>query len=213
MTPTATATRPLPSAGERRAEPSTSPPGVVRFVKIDPRRVLAVDGTGRPGAPAFQAAIAALYGVAYVLHFILKRRGVNARVGPLEGLWWTPDEIPADATMPSADEVLDQPWTLLIGVPTEADEVEIVRALDDARRKRPSAELDRLRLRTFAEGRCAEILHVGPYSAEAPTIRSLHAAMHAAGFAPRGRHHEIYLGDPRRTAPERLRTLIRQPVG
>jgi hypothetical protein len=89
--------------------------------------------------------------------------------------------------------------------------------VEDARaaaaRKHPSASLDRVRLERFTEGRCAQILHIGPYSAEGPTVAELHAFIAAEGCALSGKHHEIYLGDPRRAAPEKLRTIVRQPVG
>jgi hypothetical protein len=88
--------------------------------------------------------------------------------------------------------------------------VEAARAA--AARKRPRAALDRVRLERFAEGRCAQVLHVGPYSAEGPTVAALHAFVASSGCTLAGRHHEIYLGDPRRSAPERLRTIVRQPV-
>jgi hypothetical protein len=85
-------------------------------------------------------------------------------------------------------------------------------ALAQARAKKGLPALDRLRHERWTEGRCAQTMHVGPYSAEAPSIERLHQAIAEAGYVPRGRHHEIYLGDPRRSAPDRLRTIIRQPV-
>lgn len=196
-----------------RADAASAPrTGEVQFVHIDPRRVLAVDGHGTPGGPAFQAAIGALYPVAYGLHFALRHRGINARVGPLEGLWWQPGDLPVGAVQPRQGDTGPWPWTLLIGVPVEATDAEVDAAIAAARAKRPSPALDRLRVVTLFEGDCAEVVHLGPYSAEGPTIARLHAAIEATGRAARGRHHEIYLGDPRRSAPERLRTVIRQPV-
>ena len=205
MTPAAVALARPGSAPARRA-------GEVAFVHIDPRRVLAVDGDGTPGGPAFQAAIGALYPVAYALHFALRRRGITARVGPLEGLWWRPEDLPVGAVQPRQGDPGRWPWTLLIGVPVEATDAEVVAAIDAARAKRPSPALARLRVVTLFEGDCAEVVHLGPYSAEGPTIVRLHGAIEATGRIAHGRHHEIYLGDPRRSAPERLRTVIRQPV-
>jgi hypothetical protein len=88
----------------------------------------------------------------------------------------------------------------------------IASAVKQAGAKKPLAMLDRLRYERWIEGRSAQLLHVGPYSAEGPSIVKLHEAIVAQGCRPRGRHHEIYLGDPRRSAPERLRTILRQPV-
>jgi hypothetical protein len=184
----------------------------VRFVEIGPMRALAVDGDGAPAEPAFQEAIGALYPVAYGLHFALKRRGVAAPVGALEGLWWAPDQLASGSVVPAAGQTPTWRWTLFIRVPDDAGDSEVSDAIGAAARKRPSPALGRLRVVAFEEGHSAQILHIGPYAAEQPTIERLHTAIAAAGLQPRGRHHEIYLGDPRRSAPERLRTIIRQPV-
>jgi len=200
------------AAPATRRAPATTDPAAVRFVHIAPRRLFAIDGTGVPGGPAFQDAIAALYPVAYALHFALRRRGVDARIGALEGLWWQPADLAPGTHQPRAADPGPWPWTLLIGVPVEATEAEVDAAIAAARRKHPTPALDRLRVLTYREGDCAEIIHLGPYSAEGPTIEHLHEAIRTADRVPCGRHHEIYLGDPRRSAPERLRTVIRQPV-
>ena len=184
----------------------------VAFLQVRDRRVLAIDGQGAPDSAEFPAAIGALYPVAYGLHFALKRRGIDGRVGPLEGLWWASDDLPPGATMPEAGATPGWSWTLLIGLPDGATGADVAEAIATAARKRPSAALDRLRVITLSERRVAQTLHVGPYALEAATIERLHRAIAAAGLRPVSRHHEIYLGDPRRAAPERLRTLIRQPV-
>lgn len=178
----------------------------VRFVDLSPTRVLAVDGTGMPDASAgdggFQAAIQTLYPIAYTLHFALKRRGVDARVGALEALWdVAPSATPATAT-----------WTAIMPVPAEATDDEVAAAIADVRQKKVPPAIDRVGLLPFHEGLSAEIVHVGPYDAEEPTIARLHGAIEAAGCKMRGRHHEIYLSDPRRTPPTKLRTVIRQPI-
>ena len=184
----------------------------VRFLDVAPARVLAVDGEGAPADQAFQEAIGALYPVAYGLHFALKRRGIAAPVGALEGLWWTPEDLPVGSIVPSAGDAPTWRWTLFINVPDDATDAEIAQAIEAAARKRPAATLPRLQVMTVEEGPSAQILHIGPYADERPTIERLHAGIAATGLRPRGRHHEVYLGDPRRSAPERLRTLIRQPV-
>jgi hypothetical protein len=152
-----------------------------------------------------------LYGTAYTLRFALKRRGVEERVGPLEGLYWTTDGTT------DLDVILDADrsgwrWTLLIVLAAAATGDELEAAFTAGLAKMDPAAAPRLRLGTLAEGRVAQVLHVGPYSAERPTIERLHAAIVEAGLQPRGAHHEIYLGDPNRSAPERLRTILRHPV-
>lgn len=206
--------------------PLPSAPGFpdVRFVALAPTRVLAVDGTGMPeptrpeattssatssgtSSPIdpqadFQAAIRTLYPIAYTIHFALKRRGVHAPVSAIEALW----DI-APGTTPLAVT-----WTALMSMPPEASDDEISAAIEDVWRKKAPPAIDRVALVRFDEGLCAEIVHVGPYDAETPTIERLHAAIAAAGCTMRGRHHEIYVSDPRRTAASTLRTIIRQPV-
>jgi hypothetical protein len=129
----------------------------------------------------------------------------------LEGLYWT-----ADGTT-DLDAILGPDrgtwrWTLFIALPEEATGGELSDALAKGRAKvAPEVAVD-LRIETLAEGAVAQVLHVGPYAEERPTIERLHAAIATAGLRPRGRHHELYLGDPSRAAPAKLRTLVRQPV-
>jgi hypothetical protein len=152
-----------------------------------------------------------LYTTAYDLRFALKRRGIEGRVGLLEGLYWTSDGST------DLDEILSPErgawrWTLLIALPDEATPDELVASLARGRSKVAPEIAAGLRIETFDEGAVAQVLHLGPYAAERPTIERLHAAIAAAGLRPRGRHHELYLGDPTRSKPENLRTLLRQPV-
>ena len=183
----------------------------VRFLDLPERRFVMVDGEGPPGETSFAPRMPGLYATAYTLRFALKARGVVERVGPLEGLWWTADEA-HDLDVILGPGRTDWRWVLMIALPDEATEAELDAALAAGRARLDPALAPNLRVAPFAEGRAAQILHVGPYSAERPTIERLHAAVAAAGLRLRGRHHEIYLGDPRRTAPERYRTLIRHPV-
>jgi hypothetical protein len=180
------------------------------FVDVPELPYLMVDGSGDPNTvPGYARAVAALYAVAYTIRFALKRRPdpVDAPVMPLEGLWWT-----ADMAAFSTEDKSAWNWTMLIAVPdlVTSDVVEEARAA--ASRKHPETPLDAVRLARLAEGRCAQVLHVGPYCAEGPTVAALHAFITASGYALTGTHHEIYLGDPRRSAPEKLRTIVRQPV-
>ena len=185
-------------------------PGRVRFLVVPRTRHFAVDGSGAPGGDEFREAFGALYPVAYTLHFGLRERGVQAPVGTLEGLFHV--DGPA-AGVPAPDGAGDAwTWRLLLPVPAEATDDDIAAAIADVAAKKAPSALARLHVVDWEEGPSAQVLHVGPYAAEPPTIAALHAAITAAGLRPRGLHHEIYLGDPNRTAPERLKTVIRQPV-
>ena len=186
-------------------------PGVVRFLELPERRFVMIDGEGPAGEAAFAPRIPGLYATAWTLRFALKRRGVVTKVGPLEGLWWTSDGST------SLDEILGDDrgtwrWTLLIALPDEAADAELEAALAAGRGKLAPPHRENLRVEPFAEGRAAQVIHLGPYADERPTIERLHEAITAAGPRPRGQHHEIYLGDPTRGDPAKVRTLLRQPV-
>ncbi|MFQ5593669.1 MAG: GyrI-like domain-containing protein [Anaerolineae bacterium] len=169
---------------------------------------LMIDGHGDPNNnPAFQDISDALYGMAYTIKFALKSQGVDYVVPPLEGLWWM--ENMGEFSLEAKDQWL---WTLMIMQPEWAtpEVVEEARATL-ARKKNPPA-LPSLRFETYAEGLSMQIMYVGPYADEGPTIARMHAYIEEEGYEPHGKHHEIYLSDPRRTAPEKLRTIIRQPI-
>lgn len=195
--------------------------GAVDIVDVPEFGFVTVTGAGPPGGEEFTAALQALYSVSYGVHFLLKKRdGQAPRVMPLEALWWVDDPDQRDlvtavalgqATMADTDK--DRwLWQAMIMQPEPIDADIVAAALAQARAKKPAPGLDRLSYVRWAEGLSAQLLHVGPYSAEAPSIAALHEAIAAAGYRPRGRHHEIYLGDPRRCAPQRLRTILRHPI-
>ena len=183
----------------------------VRLLSIPDHRFVMVDGSGPAGGEAFEERMPGLYGVAYGLRFALKRRSVPGKVGPLEGLWWHA-EGRTDLDEILAGDRSAWRWTLMIILPEEATEVEIEEQLAVGRTKVELEVAASLRVESFAEGDVAQVLHVGPYAAERSSIERLHEGIAEAGLRPRGRHHEVYLGDPRRTAAERLRTLLRHPV-
>jgi hypothetical protein len=151
-----------------------------------------------------------LYAAAYTVHFALKKRGLEERVWPLELLMWLPSGARFDA--PTGQDYGDWRWRLMIALPAPATDDELATAISAGKAKLPVALAAELRWLEFVEGDAAQVMHFGPYSAERPTIERLHVAIDAAGLSLRGAHHEIYLGDPRRSAPEKLRTIIRQPV-
>jgi len=181
-------------------------PEVVDVPELD---FLMIDGHGDPNvSDGYRAALQALFSVSYTLKFAIARAGgPTYRVGPPEGLWSVPDM----AGFATADKA-DWDWTMMIRQPDDVTPELVERAaLDVAERKHLPQATD-LRLERFAEGRAAQVLHLGSYADEGSDILALHAFIADQGYALRGRHHEIYLGDPRRSAPERLKTIIRQPV-
>jgi hypothetical protein len=182
------------------------------IVEVPPMSYLAVEGHGDPNtAPAYAEAVEALFGVAYTLKFRSKRElGRDFVVAPLEGLWRADDP---ETFMTRQKDAWS--WTMLIAQPDWIDETLVAEAVAAVRAKgdRPMPALDRLQLRELREGRSVQILHVGSYDDETPTLARLHHEwMPQHGLTFNGDHHEIYLSDARRTAPEKLRTILRQPV-
>jgi hypothetical protein len=186
-------------------------PGRVEFVDVPEFGYAVVEGQGDPSGAAFAAAIRALFTVSYRAHFLAKRKfGDAPHVMPLEALWWTAGGGPLELS----DRDIDRPewrWQAMIMQPAPIDDAVVAAAIAAAGAKAGPA-LAELRFVRWTEGHCAQLLHVGPYSTEGRSVATLHAAIRAAGYRPCGRHHEIYLGDPRRSAPERLRTILRQPM-
>ena len=139
---------------------------------------------------------------------------------PLEAQWWVDDPAEQDvlaavalgkATMADSDRRRWR-WRAMIVQADPIDPVVITRTREDVRVKKDLPARERLRYERWEEGRCAQVLHLGPYADESQSIVRLHERIAAAGYRPRGRHHEIYLGDPRRSAQEKLRTILRHPV-
>jgi hypothetical protein len=186
--------------------------GHPRIVVVPDRRCLAIDGIGKPGGPAFQDAVSALYATAYGLNFLLRDRGIAAHVAPLEGLWNRRQGHQDWADGPVAFDPSAWWWTLLMPVPDEASGADLTVALDKAATRQHGDAIRRLEVRTIVEGLVVEAMHVGPYATEPETIEAMHAVAASMGLSPHGAHHEIYLGDPRRARPENLRTVLRQPV-
>lgn len=179
------------------------------LVEIGPAKYLTIDGKGEPGGEAFQAALAALYGAAYTIKMTKKfGGGQDYKVCALEGLWWVPN--PADWINQPRDS---WEWKLMIRVPEFITARDLQAAVEQLKKKGKGDGAARVRLETIREGRSVQVLHVGPYSAEPETIARMDAFVKSQGLAFRGKHHEIYLNDPRRVPPERLRTILRMPVG
>jgi len=182
------------------------------LLTIPPLQYLCLDGRGDPNrSPDFGAAMQALYALAYGIKFAAKKQNpsLDFTVMALEALWWAED---MDAF--SLDRRDDWLWRSVILQPDFVTTAMLDSVRVDALKKKPeiAAALNKTSLITVEEGLCAQIMHTGPYSAEGPTVAALHAFIAAQGLHKRGKHHEIYLSDPRRSSPERMQTIIRQPV-
>jgi len=185
---------------------SARKPALIDVPKI---KYLMIDGSGDPNtSPRFHGAIEALYGVAYTLKFSLKLgpEKIDYPVMPLDGLWWT-DAEPFDVANKASWK-----WTLMIALPECITAAMVRQAKKTVKEKKALALVDEVRLESFREGPAVQIMHIGPYSEEGPTIQKLHQFAAESGYSLSGKHHEIYFSDPRRTKPEKLRTILRQPV-
>lgn len=185
--------------------------GEFRIIDVPPLQYLMVDGHGDPNmAGEYAQALAALYPVAYKLKFASKKDlERDYVVMPLEALWWADDM----AAFTSARDKSQWSWTAMILTPDWITGDLLDAAVEQVGRKDPPASLAKVRLETLQEGRCVQTLHVGSYDDEAPVLAAMHEEfIPGAGLAMTGRHHEIYLSDPRRVEPAKLRTILRQPV-
>jgi hypothetical protein len=192
----------------------------VVMVEVPEMQFAMIDGQIEPGvlpgdSPGFAAAIGALFGVSYTLKFVSKKRPVDPidyTVMALEGLWTTPG---GGADYASSDS---WQWTLMMMQPDHITGEMFAEAVAQLGKKHAkewggSAALDRVRLERFAEGLCIQIMHIGPYLDEPRTLERMGVFAQTHGYVMRGRHHEIYLGDPRAAKPENLKTVLRHAVG
>lgn len=180
----------------------------VTVVDIPAMNFLLVDGEGAPASPQYIEAIDALFSVSYTLKFMVKKsNGVDYVVMPLEGLWWVDD-----MTKFSADRKDEWKWTAMIMQPNCVTINEFNLAVEQVKKKKNLPALLKVRFESFNEGLSTQILYVGPFSAEGPTIAKIHVHIQSSGHALSGKHHEIYLNNPATTAPEKLKTIIRQPM-
>jgi hypothetical protein len=181
-----------------------------RFVDVPCLPYLMLDGHGDPNTTAgYAVAVKAIYAVAHALKTAVRRAeaGVDFAVMPLEGLWWSAGKVPLTAAeRPSWD------WTLMIAQPEFVTEAMLEEVRDCAARKSTPEAVAAVRFGTLCEGPCAQVMHIGSDTDEASAALRLHDFIVGNGRAAVGRHHEIYLSDPNRTAPQRLKTVIRQPV-
>lgn len=170
---------------------------------------LMVDGAGDPNtSQTYRDAVEALFSVSYTAKFMIKKGpcAIDYTVMPLEGLWWA-----EDMTAFTTNDKSQWQWTMMIMQPEWVSPEIIQQAIDQVMKKKSNPALTQLRFERFEEGKCAQIMHVGPFSEEGPNIQRVHEFIEARGVRS-GRHHEIYLSDIRRADPRNWRTIIRQPM-
>jgi hypothetical protein len=178
------------------------------IVEVPSMNFLMVDGHGNPNtAPEYAQAIEALYSMSYTLKFALKPSGIDYGVPPLESLWWMEGVEGFDPLNKD-----DWGWTAMIMQPKWVTEPLVEEMRLEVAKKKELPALPLMRFEDFHEGLSVQILYIGPYADEGPTIARMHEHVIGKGYRLHGKHHEIYLGDPRRSAPEKLRTIIRQPI-
>jgi len=179
-------------------------------VDVPDMNFLMIDGVGDPNTSQdYKDAIEALYALSYSLKFIIKngKTAIDYGVMPLEGFWWTDDMAKFDVENRDIWK-----WTAMIMQPEYVSKELFGEALGQVTKKKNPAALSKVRFESFHEGISAQIMHIGPYSAEGPTIERIHGFIKEKGYKLNGKHHEIYLSDPRKTAPEKMKTVIRQAV-
>ena len=182
----------------------------VEIVEVPQMNFLMIDGEGDPNtSQAFQDAVGALYSLAYTLKFMIKKGavGIDYGVMPLEGLWWVDDMAQF-----SIDKKDEWKWTLMIMQPELVTRELFEEAVEEVRKKKNPVSLSNIRFESFCEGKAAQIMHNGPFSEEGPTIEKVHTFIKENNYNRSGKHHEIYLSDMRKTAPKKLKTIIRQPM-
>ena len=177
------------------------------IVEIEEGRFLTIEGKGSPDGDEFQAKVNALYSLAYGVKNICKREGKDFVVPKLEGLWWVESDKPA----------LEVPreewrWKLLIRMPEFVTYEIVEKSRKEVIKKKNIELVKEIRFEKMKEGKCVQILHIGPYSTESESIEKMKKFMEDRNLIENGPHHEIYLSDPRRVPPEKLKTILRQPI-
>jgi hypothetical protein len=187
-------------------KPSASRPAMV---EVPAFRFLMLDGVGGVGGPEFQLSMGALFGLAYPVKFAAKKRlGLSYPVMPSEGLYWDADGGPG--TPPASPD--STAWTLMIMLPGEVDSEFVNEVRAKVAAKKDIVRLHDVRVQTYSEGTSVQVLHIGPYADETPTVERLFAFAAERGYEVSGSHHEIYLSDPNRGDPAKIKTVLRYPV-
>jgi hypothetical protein len=181
----------------------------ISLVDVPEMNFIMIDGRGAPESPQYTETIQALYTLAYTIKFAKKLgEGPDFTVMALEGLWWADNYAVFD---PEKGDRNAWQWTMMMMQPDFVTPDDFKAAVKAARAKKDVPGLDRVRYERFKEGKAAQLMHVGPYAAEGPNIQRIHGKIKEIGGKLAGKHHEIYISDPRRTDPAKLKTVLRQP--
>ena len=177
------------------------------IVEIEEGKFLTIEGKGAPGGYEFQAKVGALYSLAYGIKKLMKKEGKDFTVAKLEGLWWVDSgkqytEVPRE----------EWRWKLLIRQPDFVTEEIVEKAREEIMKKKKLEMVNEVKFEKMREGKCVQILHIGPYSTEPESLEKMYELMKEKGLVYNGFHHEIYLSDPRKVPEEKLKTILRQPV-
>jgi hypothetical protein len=190
-------------------KPLYNPPkGIFHIVEVPQMNFLMLDGKGDPNTSLnYQQAVDALYTISYGLKFALKVKGFDHIVPPLEGLWWMENMSEFSLANKGRWE-----WTMMIMQPEWVTSEWVEKVRHDSGKKKSNPLLSGVKFDIYDEGLAVQILYTGAYEKEAPTIAEMHKFIQVNEYRMNGKHHEIYLGDPRKTSPERLQTILRQPI-
>jgi hypothetical protein len=180
----------------------------ITIVEVPEMSFLMIDGAGNPNtAQEYKDAVEALFSLSYTLKFMIKKtKVVDYAVMPLEGLWW------ADDMSKFTEDKNKWEWTVMVMQPEPVTKDLVSTATEDLKKKKKLPALSKIRFQSFHEGKSAQIMYYGSYANEGPIIQKIHEFIKQHEAALVGKHHEIYLSDPRRTAPEKLKTILRQPM-
>jgi hypothetical protein len=181
----------------------------VTLIDVPEMNFIMIDGQGSPESEQYQQAITALYSIAYTIKFDKKKAdGTDFTVMALEGLWWAEDYKEFD---PETGDRNKWKWTMMMLQPDFVTKKDFLNAQESASKKKPNPLIAKVRFERFKEGKSAQIMHIGPYSAEGPNIQRMHQKIKEIGGSLSGKHHEIYMSDPRRGDPAKIKTVLRQP--
>jgi hypothetical protein len=180
----------------------------IAIVEVPKMNFLMVDGSGDPNtSQEYKDAVEALFSLSYTLKFMIKKaKAVDYAVMPLEGLWWSDD------MSKFAEDKNLWKWTAMIIQPEQVTKDSVAKAIEELNKKKQLPALSKIRFESFHEGTAAQIMYFGPFSDEGPTIQKIHEFIRKNEGTLTGKHHEIYLSDPRRVTPEKLKTVLRQPM-
>ncbi len=179
------------------------------IVEIEEGKFLAIEGKGAPGGDEFQAKVSALYSLAYGVKMLMKKQGKDFTVAKLEGLWWV------DSDKPYTEVPREEwRWKLLIRQPEFITSEIVEKARQEVMNKKKIKIVNEVKFEKMKEGKCVQILHIGPYSTEPESIAKMRKLMEENNLVENGHHHEIYLvmAYPRKVPDEKLKTILRQPV-